>query len=204
VEAPVTGTGNGSGGSVYDTPSEIHAEEGLVLIDGPNGLALTMTPGAASETARRLVVGADEALQQSRPRSYPPSTDPYALVVDDDALVLMNACDILEAAGFRFFEAENAEAAIAVLQDNAAHVSLLFTDVEMPGDLNGFALAHHVAIHWPDIEIVVASGRMQPAEGDMPTKASFIPKPFNDSIVHAHLRKVLPEGKKPTPLKAPV
>ena len=65
-------------------------------------------------------------------------------------------------------------------------VTLLFSDVEMPGDTDGFALAHYVAEHWPWIEIVIASGNVKPGPGDMPDKATFIGKPFNDRMVHRH------------------
>jgi len=74
----------------------------------------------------------------------------------------------------------------------------------MPGDMNGFALARHVDEHWPHIEIVIASGRLNPEIGDMPDKATFIGKPFNARMVHDHLREKLPDGKKPGPLKQPV
>lgn len=76
-----------------------------------------------------------------------PSTIPYALVVEDDALILMHACDILEKAGFRFYEAGTGDNAKILLADHARSVTLLFSDVEMPGDTNGFALARHVAEH---------------------------------------------------------
>ena len=126
---------------------------------------------------------------------------PYALVVDDDAIVLMDACSILEEAGFRFYEASNGDAAIELLGQHATSVTLLFSDVEMPGAINGFALAHHVAEQWPWIEIVVASGRITPSVGDMPHKATFIGKPFDSEMVHGHLREKLPDCKKPGPLK---
>jgi len=126
---------------------------------------------------------------------------PYALVVDDDALVLMNSCDIIEEAGFRFYEAGSGDEATAVLEDYGANITLLFTDVEMPGEINGFALAHHVAERWPEIEIVVASGRIEPKPGDMPDKATFISKPFSAQVVHEHLREKLPDGKQPDPLR---
>jgi CheY-like chemotaxis protein len=128
------------------------------------------------------------------------STAPYALVVDDNALILMHAGEILEEAGFRFYEADNGEAAIKLLEDKSEHVILLFTDVEMPGSLNGFQLAQHVDKHWPEIEIVVTSGRVAPDEGDMPERATFISKPFSKCAVHDHLRKTLPDGKKPRQL----
>jgi len=132
------------------------------------------------------------------------STDPYALVVDDDALVLMNLCDILEEAGFRFHEAGSGDEAKILLEDCGDSITLLFTDVEMPGETDGFALAHHVAEHWPEIEIVVASGRVKPKAGDMPDNATFISKPFSAQVVHDHLREKLPAGKKPDPLKTAV
>ncbi|TZG25753.1 response regulator [Sphingomonas montanisoli] len=129
------------------------------------------------------------------------STTPFALVVDDDPIILMQACDILEAAGFRFHEASTGDEAIALLEDHADGVILLFSDVEMPGATNGFALARHVAEQWPAIDIVIASGRVTPAPGDMPSKATFLSKPFNHEMVIAHLARTLPDGKKPAPLK---
>ena len=129
------------------------------------------------------------------------STIPFALVVDDDALILMHAADILEDAGFRCFEASDGDEAIRLLDNHSESVVLLFSDVEMPGQTNGFALAQHVDQHWPHIEIVIASGRITPSPGDLPERATFIPKPFDNHMVHAHLRKKLPDGKKPEPLK---
>lgn len=129
------------------------------------------------------------------------STVPYALVVDDDPIILMNTCDILEDAGFRFYEAGTGDEAKDLLEQHADNVVLLFSDVEMPGATNGFALARHVAERWPWIEIIIASGRVEPNHGDMPDKATFIGKPFNQQTVHDHLRANLPDGKKPEPLK---
>jgi len=132
------------------------------------------------------------------------STKPYALVVDDDALILMHACDILEDAGFRFYEAGTGDEAKSLLDDVAANVTLLFSDVEMPGETDGFALARHVSEAWPWIEIVIASGRITPGKDDLPAKATFIPKPFNNEMVHDHLRRTLPDKKKPEPLRRAV
>lgn len=130
-----------------------------------------------------------------------PSTKPYALVVDDDPLILMHACDILEEAGFRFYEANSGDEAKELLLQYADRVILLFSDVEMPGNMDGFALAHHVATEWPWIEIVISSGRLTPKEGDMPLKATFISKPFNNHTVIEHLRRTLPDVKKTGPLR---
>jgi CheY-like chemotaxis protein len=119
------------------------------------------------------------------------STIPFALVVDDDPFILMDACGILEDVGFRCHSADHGDAAKAMLPD-------------MPRETDGFALAHHVAARWPWIEIVIASGRIKPNDGDMPEKATFIGKPFSAALVRNHLREKLPDGKKPEPLKAAV
>ncbi|MGK6324624.1 response regulator [Sphingomonas sp. DT-51] len=129
------------------------------------------------------------------------STIPYALVVDDDAIILMDACGILEDAGFRTHEADNGDAAIIMLPEYAHTITLLFSDVDMPGDTDGFALARHVAELYPWIEIVIASGRVKPEDGDMPEKATFLSKPFSAPMVHQHLRDILPDGKKPEALR---
>ncbi|WP_081496719.1 response regulator [Novosphingobium sp. AP12] len=100
----------------------------------------------------------------------------------------MNACEILEEAGFRFYEAADGDAAMQLLDQHADNVILLFTDVEMPGSLNGFELARAVDAHWPEIGIVVASGRLAPEPGDMPDRATSISKPFSKDVVHDHLR----------------
>jgi DNA-binding NtrC family response regulator len=134
----------------------------------------------------------------------PVSTDPYAMIVDDDPIILMDLDGILADAGFRCIEADNGDAAKTMLPDRAESITLLFSDVEMPGKTDGFALARHVASTYPWIEIVIASGRMKPEPGDMPESATFIGKPFSQQMVHDHLRDKLPDGKKPEPLRRAV
>lgn len=126
-----------------------------------------------------------------------PSTERFAVVVDDDALILMLASDILADAGFHTLEASSGDDAKDVIERHSEGTILLFTDVEMPGSTNGFELARYVAERWPEIEIVIASGRIAPADGDMPDKATFLSKPFSADIVRDHLRHKLPEDKKP-------
>lgn len=130
-------------------------------------------------------------------------TAAYALVVDDDPLVLLVSCTMLEEAGYRSFDARDVNEALAVLRQNGALVSLLFTDVDMPGTGNGFDLARQVAREWPDITIIVASGRVSPAAGDLPATATFLPKPFTADVVLEHLRRVVPEDQMPASLTNP-
>lgn len=134
----------------------------------------------------------------------PISTVPYAIVVEDDPIIMMETSYILEDAGFRVHESFDGDEAILHLAEHWESTVLLFSDVDMPGTINGFALARHVAAHWPQIEIVIASGHMAPEEGDMPEKATFITKPFNQRTVLKHLAQILPDERKPEPLKKAV
>ncbi|MBE7197942.1 MAG: response regulator [Parafilimonas terrae] len=131
----------------------------------------------------------------------PQSPAPYALVVDDDGFIRMDAMDILAEAGFRTFEASDGDKAMALLSREHATIVLLFTDVQMPGSRDGFAVARETERQWPHIAIVVASGQVQPGPGDMPEGARFIGKPFTADMVHDHLREILPDGQKPEPLR---
>lgn len=130
-----------------------------------------------------------------------PLSRPHALVVDDDFLIRINAVDILEQAGFDVLEAEHGDAAFELLKTRYSDVVLLFTDVQMPGVLDGFALARKVAQSWPHISLVVASGHLRPAPGALPGKAHFIAKPFSAEVVQSHIRQVLPHEHQPEPLR---
>jgi CheY-like chemotaxis protein len=132
------------------------------------------------------------------------STVPYAIVVEDDPIIMMGTSAILEEAGFRVYESFDGDEAIEVLSKHWQSTVLLFSDVDMPGSMNGFAVARYVAEHWPRIEIVIASGHVKPEPGDMPEKATFITKPFNQQMVMRHLSKILPDERKPEPLKTAV
>lgn len=129
------------------------------------------------------------------------ASERLALVVDDDAVIRMDVAEILDQAGFRCLQAAHGDAAIEVLETHHLDVTLMFSDVDMPGSRNGFALAREVAVKWPHVSVVVASGRVLPAEGDLPEGARFIGKPFSAQTVHAHLKEMLPEDGKPAPLK---
>ena len=126
---------------------------------------------------------------------------PYAVVVDDEPLIRLDACDILDQAGFRCLDAPDAEAAIDILERHVSEIALLFSDVDLGGGMNGFALATIVSQRWPDIGILVASGASVPAEGQLPDGAVFIRKPFSADVVHNRIREILPDGKKPAPLR---
>lgn len=109
--------------------------------------------------------------------------EPIALVVDDEPLILMDTAEILADEGYAIVVASSADQAYKFL-DKHSSLQLLFTDVEMPGELDGFSLARVVAKRWPHISVVVASGAAVPGPGDIPDNATFISKPFTAELVH--------------------
>lgn len=109
--------------------------------------------------------------QNPLPLTYP------ILVVDDDDAVRMMAVDMLEDAGFVVVEADTADAALTILEA-APQVCALFTDIDMPGSMDGLALAGRVANRWPHIRLVVTSGRYGLLNKDVPDDGRFLLKPY--------------------------
>lgn len=105
-----------------------------------------------------------------------------ALVVEDEPLVAMEAVDILESGGFTVLEAWNADTALTMLERHGP-VKLVFTDVHMPGSMNGFQLARAIRARWPDTAIMVCSGHIKPEGDELPEGAQFIEKPFSTKLV---------------------
>jgi hypothetical protein len=88
-----------------------------------------------------------------------------------------------------------------LLSDHTDGVTLLFSDVAMPGDSDGCVLTHYFAEHEPWIEIVIASGNVTPCPGDMPGKATCIGKPFGDRMLQQRLTETQPDNKQLEQLK---
>lgn len=98
------------------------------------------------------------------------------LIVDDEPIIRLLACDSLEEAGFDVIDAANAAEALDILAERT-DVGVLFTDVNMPGGVNGLDLAETVHRRWPAIKLVVTSG--QPPERPVADGGRFIAKPYN-------------------------
>jgi CheY-like chemotaxis protein len=111
--------------------------------------------------------------------SEPEST--VVLVVDDEPMLRMSAVDDLEEDGFKAIEAADATEALDQL-DRHPEISVLFTDIQMPGR-NGLELARIVLARWPNIRLIVTSGRLTPAEVDIPDDGRFVPKPYGKHAV---------------------
>jgi two-component system, response regulator PdtaR len=114
------------------------------------------------------------------------------LIVEDEALLLLSLGDDLRDAGLVVHEAYNATQALHVL-DEQPGIKLVFTDVDMPGGMNGLELSAVVRERWPEIEVVVTSGKAVPAVGALPESCMFLPKPYTTDAVLGVLRRALNE-----------
>ncbi len=112
------------------------------------------------------------------------------LVVEDDALLLMSAIDMLEDAGFDAISAANADAAIRILETRG-DIRIVFTDVDMPGSMDGLKLAARVRDRWPPVEIVVTSGHVNVGERDLPPRGRFFKKPYQSDKVIDTMRALV-------------
>lgn len=111
------------------------------------------------------------------------------LVVEDDALLRMAATDLVEDAGLQPIEASNADDAIRILEQRT-DIHIVFTDVDMPGSMDGLKLAAAVRGRWPPIEIIVTSGHRLVSAGDLPPGSIFFAKPYRDEDVVATLQRM--------------
>jgi two-component system, response regulator PdtaR len=109
-------------------------------------------------------------------------TRPVVLIVEDEFLVRMDAIEVIEGGGFEVVEAENADDAIAILEQRN-DISLIFTDIDMPGSMDGLKLAHFVKGRWPPIKIIATSGHAKITANDLPEGGRFMPKPYKATEV---------------------
>jgi CheY-like chemotaxis protein len=114
---------------------------------------------------------------------------PVILVVEDEALVRLAAVGTLEDAGFRIIEAMNGDQALELLAADS-DVQLLFTDVTMPGTIDGFALARQVRHRWPHIAIMVASAKRVSQPDQLPAGSRFEQKPYSPETLVRHAREL--------------
>lgn len=112
------------------------------------------------------------------------------LVIEDEPLIRMTVADDLQVAGFRVLEAGNTDEALRLLETHSS-IRAIFTDIDMPGDLDGLQLAWIVRDRWPPIEIVITSGNRKLAARDMPERSLFFPKPYSHQPVIDALMRLM-------------
>jgi CheY-like chemotaxis protein len=130
---------------------------------------------------------------------YPPIENAIVLVVEDDAFIREDVIDVLERDGFSVLRAANVREALAVLNQRSS-IRAVFTDIQMPGVLDGLDLARHLAGWRPEVAVLVTSGRSYAAPDDLPAASRFIPKPYRPAAVARILREMIsddPSGWSP-------
>jgi CheY-like chemotaxis protein len=111
-------------------------------------------------------------------------------VVEDEMLLRMFAVEMVEDAGFISLEAGNADQAVEILESRS-DIALLFTDIEMPGTMDGLKLAHAVHKRWPPIKIIVVSGLLKLTDLDLPSDSRFYGKPLEPAVMIAQMRSMI-------------
>jgi CheY-like chemotaxis protein len=104
------------------------------------------------------------------------------LVVEDDTIIRMSAVDLVQSAGYVALEAADADEAIRILESRA-DIDLVFTDVQMPGTMDGIRLSHYIRDRWPPVKLIVASGNAIVAESNLPAGSRFFSKPYDDRSI---------------------
>jgi two-component system, response regulator PdtaR len=110
------------------------------------------------------------------------------LVVDDEPVLRMLAVDAVEAAGFSSIEAKNADEALLVMEERH-DICALFTDIQMPGSMNGLELSRLVLLRWPDVQILIVSGREKADVAMLGPHVSFLSKPYDASKAASVLKR---------------
>jgi two-component sensor histidine kinase/FixJ family two-component response regulator len=118
---------------------------------------------------------------------------PKVLVVEDEMMLRMRAVDIVEDAGFTPIEAVNADEALAILESRS-DIDLLFTDIQMPGSMDGLKLAHAVHERWPSIKIILVSGKLTPTDAEKPIHSRFFGKPLEVKQMIAQMQEMIGQG----------
>ena len=115
---------------------------------------------------------------------------PVVLVVEDEMLLRMRAVDMVEDAGYTSVEAVDADEAVTILETRS-DIALLFTDVQMPGSMDGLRLAHVVHKRWPPIKIILVSGALKLAKSDIPADSRFFGKPLEAKEMIAEMQEMI-------------
>ena len=121
--------------------------------------------------------------------AQPEEKRPVILIVEDEFLIRMDAVDMVRAAGFEVVEAENADQAILILEDRR-DITVVFTNIQMPGSMDGLKLAAAIRGRWPPIKIVATSGLLNIGEEDLPSGSRFLSKPYSALGIVGALREL--------------
>jgi two-component system, response regulator PdtaR len=119
-----------------------------------------------------------------------PKGPAIVLVVEDDQFQRMLAVQVVEDAGFVALEACDADKAVALLELRP-DIALLFTDINIPGSMDGLTMAHAARNRWPPIKILVVSSQVRPRQSELPSNCCFVRKPYATAAMVAELRSLV-------------
>ena len=117
------------------------------------------------------------------------ATRPIVLIVEDEFLLRMSAVAMIEDAGFEVLQGGDADEAITMLESRS-DIRLVFTDIQMPGSMDGLKLAAAVKGRWPPIKIIATSGRHLIRDSDLPEGALFLSKPYTSEGISILLHEL--------------
>jgi DNA-binding NtrC family response regulator len=123
---------------------------------------------------------------------------PTILVVDDETLIRMAISDFLQECGFKVLEASNAAEALAMIQCDQSVIHLVFSDIRMPGDIDGFGLSKWIRENRSDLPVILTSGdkKKSDAAHELRAQEPFLTKPYDMHIVVGHIRAAIEARKK--------
>jgi DNA-binding NtrC family response regulator len=119
----------------------------------------------------------------------PPAKKSIVLIVEDELLVRMAAVNLVEEAGFEAIEAWDADQAVRILEARA-DIRILFSDIDMPGSMDGIKLAAAVRGRWPPIDIILTSGHCNVRDAEIPERGVFLRKPYDHRKLIATLQRM--------------
>jgi CheY-like chemotaxis protein len=128
-------------------------------------------------------------LSKNIPDTASDRPDLTVLVVEDELFVRLMAVDAIEDAGYVAIEAEDADQALAML-DHRDDIDILFSDIKMPGTLDGLALAAMVRERWPSMPIILTSGHLYASDIKMPLSVPFLQKPYRAGTLLAEIARM--------------
>ncbi|MBU4529411.1 MAG: response regulator [Hoeflea sp.] len=115
---------------------------------------------------------------------------PVVLIVEDSPIIRMSAVDLVLSSGYEALEAGDADEAIRILELRD-DIDLVFTDVQMPGTMDGIKLSHYIRDRWPPVKLIIASGAEIVAESMLPGGSSFFSKPYDEITITEAMANLL-------------
>jgi CheY-like chemotaxis protein len=120
---------------------------------------------------------------------YDTAQTPQVLVVEDDGLLRMMAVDLVDGEHLTVFEADSADNALELL-DHHCQIGIVFTDIQMPGSMDGLAMAHLSKARWPHLRHIIVSGQLCPTPDQMPAGSRFFAKPYDWGVLGKTIRSM--------------